>query len=227
MKKWLKLLLVLVFFALVSVSIYLILRACGITNIETLQTIVEKSGNFGILVFLIIEILLFTLLCFVPVMNTATIVLGIVLFGAKTAFFTSYIAGFVSASILFFIGDRFGEKLAAKLIGKEELERVQDLVDSKSKILLPLIFLIPGTPDEAVSLVAGMTKMKYWYFALICLLFHGLDDLIVCFLGSGLIDWASLRVFDWLIFINLVVIDIWLLFKIQNTIEKKKQRKDK
>ncbi len=225
MKKWLKLLLVLVFFALISVSIYFILRAFGITDIDTLRTIIERSGKFGVIVFLLIEILLFTLLCFVPVMNTATVVLGILLFGAKTAFITSYIAGFVSASILFFIGDKFGERLAAKLIGKQELENVQDLVDSKSKVLLPLIFLIPGTPDEAVSLVAGMTKMKYWYFAIICLLFHGLDDLIVCFLGSGLINWASLTVFDWLLFVNLVIIDIWLVYKIQKAIENKKDKK--
>lgn len=224
MKKWLKVVLVFVFFALVSVILYFVFRAVGITDIGTLRGIIESAGQFGIIVFFLLEVILFTLLCFVPVMNTATIVLGIVLFGAKTAFFISYFAGFVSASILFFIGDRFGERLVAKIIGKDELDRLQNMVDGKSKILLPFIFLIPGLPDEALSLVAGMTKMKYWYFALVCLLFHGLDDLIVCFFGSGLIDWTALSILDWIIFINLVVIDIYLLMKIQTYFENRKKK---
>ncbi len=219
MKKWLKLILVLALFASISIISYFVLRALGITNIETLRQFIEQFGKSGIIIFMLIETLLFTLLCFVPVMNTATVVMGIVLFGAKTTFFVSVIAGFLSASILFFIGDKFGEKFARKLIGADELDRLQNLVDSKSKILLPLAFLLPGMPDEAISLVAGMTKMKYRYFAIICLIFHSLDDLIVCFFGSNLINWGAMSVMDYIIFINIIIIDIYFIFKLQKYVE--------
>ncbi len=219
MKNWLKLLLVLLFFAIISVITYLIFRAFGVADISSLKQLIEDSNQYGFLTFLLIEILLFVLFCFVPVLNTALVALGCVLFGARISFFISWFASIVSSFVLFFLGDKFGEKLAIKLIGKEELEHAQDLVDSKSKLLLPIVFSIPIFPDDAICIVAGMTKMKFSFFIIITIIFRGIDNLIVCFFGSGIISWSELSILDWIILVNLVVIDIYLLFKFQKFFE--------
>lgn len=221
MKNWLKLILVFVIFALISVIIYFICRACGLTDMQKIQEIIEKSGKWGIIVFFIIELFATTLFCFVPILDTAMVILGCVLFGPKIGFVISFIVLFVSSSILFFLGDKFGEKLAVKLIGKEELEKAQNLVDNKSKLLLPIVFVIPCLPDDALCIAAGMTKMKYWYFAIMTLIFRGLDVLIVCFVGS--INWGVLTLTDWLIIANLAIVDIYLLFKLERWLENRKK----
>lgn len=227
MKNWLKLLLVLLFFAVISVGLYFLLRTFNITDISTLQEFILSTKQYGIIVFLLIEVLLFSLFCFVPVLNTALVVLGVVLFGGVKGFLISWLACFLSSSILFFIGDKFGEKLASKLIGKKELEKAQDLIDSKSKILLPVCFTIPVMPDDALCLVAGMTKMKYWYFSIMCIIFRGIDCALVCFLGSGIIDWSSLTVTEWIILINLIIVDVYLLLKFEKHFENRiKNRKN-
>lgn len=219
MNKWIKLTLILLFFAIVSVAIFLVLKIFNITDTSTLKNIIASTEQYGILVFILIQVFALVCFCFVPVLNATLIVMGIVLFGPKWAFISCLISKAISASILFLIGDKFGEKLASKLIGKDELKKMQDLVDVKSKILLPLSFVIPAFPDEAFCIVAGMTKMKYWYFITINILCHAIEIGLFCFFGSSLINWSSLSAFDWVVVINLLVVDIYLLSKLEKFIE--------
>lgn len=227
MNKWIKILLVVLLFAGISVGLYFILKACGIADINTLKQLILDSGKFGVLVYSLILILILVAFCFMPLLNTALIILGIALFEAKTAFIACVIANFFSTTILFFLGDKFGEKVASKLVGKEELEKAQKLIHTKSKILLPIFFLIPGLPDEALCLVAGMTKLKYWYITTVSVVYHAIEIGIFCFFGSGIIDWASLTIFDWMLAINLLIIDFYLLFKLEKFISKKENNKKK
>lgn len=221
MNKWLKITLLILFFALVSVSIFLILKACNIANIETLQSIIQNSKH-SVLIFILIQVFILVFFCFVPILNTALIILGIILFGAPTAFISCIVAVFFSSTILFFIGDKFGEFLAEKFVGKKELEDIQNTLDRKSKFFLPVLFMIPAIPDEALCLVAGMTKIKYWYFILVSLVYHAIEIGLLCFCGSGLIDWSSLSVIEWILFINVAIIDFYFLIKIEKYLEKKK-----
>lgn len=222
MKKWLRLLLVIVIFAVISIIVFFVCKAFNLTNLTTIRNFIESTGKWGLAVFILIELLVATIFCFVPVLDDALILLGVVLFGAKMGFFASWVVIFVSSSILFFVGDKFGERLAIKLVGKKELEQAQDLIDTKSKILLPIVFLIPCLPDDALCIVAGMTKMKYWYFAIVALIFRGIDTLIICFLG-GVVNWAAITVIEWVIIVNLVIIDVYLIYKLQKWIEHRKK----
>lgn len=77
MKSWLKLSLVILFFALISIGAFLILRAFGLTDIETIRNIITNS-KYAPLVFVLLELVLFVFFCFVPVMETGMIALGMV-----------------------------------------------------------------------------------------------------------------------------------------------------
>ena len=127
---------------------------------------------------------------------------------------------------MFLIGNTLGEKVAGKLVGKETLQKAQDLIDTKSKIFLPLMFLFPVFPDDALCMAAGMTKMRYWYFAIIVLIFRSIGIATICFLGSSIIKWAELSIIDWFVLINAVIIDIYAVFKISGKIEAKIKSKN-
>lgn len=220
MKKWLKIGLILLVLAGLSVGIYFTLQACGITDVETLREIIASCGAWGWIVFIALFTLSSTLLCFIPGTSATFIAVSIVLFGAWQGFIISTISVFLASSLMFLLGHTCGEKLATKLVGKESLEKAQNLLDMKSKMLLPLMFLFPIFPDDALCMVAGMTKMKYWYFAIIVVIFRTIGIASICFLGSGLIDWAALSIVDWFVLINVCVFDIILIFKYQHKIEK-------
>lgn len=220
MKKWIKVGLVLLALAGLSVGLYFILRACGVTDIETLREIILSCGAWSWIVFIVLFTLSSTLLCFIPGTSATFIGVSIVLFGALKGFIISTISVFLSSALMFCIGNFCGEKVAAKLVGKESLEKAQNLLDMKSKMLLPLMFLFPIFPDDALCLVAGMTKMRFWYFAIIVAIFRTIGIATICFLGSGLIKWAELSLIDWFVLINVCVFDIFLIFKYQHKIEK-------
>lgn len=221
MKKWLKILMVVLTFAAISAAVFLILKAFGIANVQTLKNLISSTGNYGVLVYTIILIVVLVALCFVPLLNTALAVLGIALFGSKIAFITNIIAVFFSTTILFFIGDKLGEKFASRLIGKQNLEETQNIIDHKSKFWLPIFFITPGIPDEAICLVAGMTKIKYWYLTLVSMVYHAIEIGIFCFIGSGIINWSTLSIIDWIIIANVLIIDIYFLIKLEKFLDKK------
>ena len=221
MKKWLKLFFVILFFAATSVAFYFIFKHFNITNINTLRKAIDKTGNFGVTVYVFISTLLLVCLCFVPLLNTSIIILGITMFGSKIAFIANIIIIFLSTTILFFIGDKLGEKLAGKIIGKKNLDDTQNLIHHKSKFWLPILFIIPAIPDEAICLVAGMTKIKYWYLTVVSILYHSIEIGLLCFVGSGLINWSALSIFDWIILINVAIVDFYLLIKFEKYLENK------
>ena len=41
--------------------------------------------------------------------------------------------------------------------------------------MLPILFIIPAIPDEAICLVSGMTKIKYWYLTLVSIIYHSIE----------------------------------------------------
>lgn len=219
MKKWIKVLLLVIALAAISVGIYFTLNSLGITDVDTLRNLISSCGAWGWIVFIALFALCSTLLCFVPGTSAAFIAVSVVLFGALKGFILSSISVFICSSLMFFIGNFFGERAAAKLVGKESLEKAQNLLDIKSKMLMPLMFLFPIFPDDALCLVAGMTKMKFWVFAIIVLVFRTIGIATICFLGSGLIDWAVLSIVDWFVLINVCVFDIVLIFKYQHKLE--------
>lgn len=220
MKKWLKICFVILSFAVVSIVIYFILKQFGLTNITNIRNLINKSGRWGILVYTLLTASMLIFLCFVPLLNTSLAVLGIALFGAKTAFITNMVAVFISTSILFLIGDKLGEKFASKLVGEKSLNETQDLIHTKSKLLLPILFIIPTIPDEAICLVSGMTKIKYWYLTIISLVYHAIEIGLFCFVGSGIINWSSLSIIDWIVLINVLLVDLYFLFKIEKNLNK-------
>lgn len=226
MNKWLKITLIILLFATISAVTFLILKVCNIADIQTLKNIIAKSGKYGFIVYTILLVLVLVAFCFIPLLNTAMAVLGIAIFGSKVAFITNIIAVFFSTTILFFIGDKLGEKFASKLIGKKNLEETQNLIDHKSKFWLPILFVTPGIPDEAICLVAGMTKMKYWYVTIVSVVYHVVEIGLFCFIGSGLINWSALSIFEWVLLANLVIVDVYLLTKFEKFLSNKTKQKN-
>jgi uncharacterized membrane protein YdjX (TVP38/TMEM64 family) len=82
-----------------------------------------------------------------------------------------------------------------------------------------MMFMFPIFPDDALCLVAGMTKMRYWYFAIIVLIFRSIGIVTIC-LGINFIDWATLTLIDYFVLINIIAIDLIAIFKYQHKIEK-------
>ena len=65
----------------------------------------------------------------------------------------------LGATLVFWISRRFGRALVEKIVKKESLEKFDFVIGKRASIILFLIFLIPGLPDDVVCYVAGLTDV--------------------------------------------------------------------
>jgi uncharacterized membrane protein YdjX (TVP38/TMEM64 family) len=85
--------------------------------------------------------------------------------------------------------------------------------------------MLPLFPDNAMCIVAGMSKMNYWHFILIAFIFREIVAATMVFLGSGTIDYSSLPFMGWFLIVNALVIGFICLVKIARKLENVIKRK--
>lgn len=205
----------------VSLGIYFILKQCGLASVNQIRDFVLQSGGWCYLVFFVFQVTLSTFICVIPFEDELLTGAAIVLFGPIKGFFVASFNMFTTSCIQYFIGRYFFKGLIAKIIGGEKVEKYQNTFKVKGMVLLPAMYLIPFFPHDSLCILSGLAKIKFWYFSIITFIMRSMEIASLCFLGSGLINFESFEVIDWIVVINLVIIDAYLLIKLQKHIEHK------
>lgn len=165
-----KLATVTVFCAIVILSGYMAMYKSGfIKRFDSSEEIAAYiSGNpYGIALFILISFLQVT---FIPIPSTITTVTGTLVFGTRAGMIYSLI-GQISGSIFaFFLGRKFGSKLAKWIAGEEMFEKYNKFVKGRDKVILGYMMLFPFFPDDLICLFFGLTNMSYLGFFLLVLL---------------------------------------------------------
>lgn len=92
-------------------------------------------------------------------------------FGAVWGTVICIVASTIGSMIVFFLVKKFGVKLVEVFFPIEKLNNLKFLKDSKKRDLLFLIiFMIPGTPKDLLSYVAGLTDISFTSWLIICTL---------------------------------------------------------
>lgn len=208
-----------------SYLVYYLLKKYNITSISTLRKFISKFGGWAWFVFLLAQIVLSVPIFVVPFEDELWVTLSIILFGAKIGFVLSAIAMIAVSSILYLCGNKFGVKLANKVIGADEVDHVSKKFNNKSKLSLPFLYLIPLFPHDVLCVIAGISKLNFVYFFVVTLLMRSLEIVAICFMGGTLIPWSTLSIFEWLVLGNLLIVDIYLLSKLQKYMENKLEKR--
>ena len=158
-----KLKIALVVFLIVALSAYIFwdIIATGpltsfLTNREELIKRVNETGFFAPLAYIFLQILQTVL---APIPGGVISPLGGFLFGWWGVLWTS-IGATLGAWIVFYISKRFGRSLVEKIIKKEALEKFDFVLGDRAGIIIFLLFLIPGLPDDTICYVGGLTKLS-------------------------------------------------------------------
>ena len=219
-----------------SLIAFFVLRHFGLTDVKKLRLWISSCGTWGWLVFIILQTVLTILLCFVPTFSADFVMLGNLLFNDGTQWGmwkTSLIclaSIMLSSTCMFLIGRYGGDKLVIKLVGKEDLEKAQKLISTKADVYLPLMYMFPIFPDDALACCAGMTKMKLWYHTLIATIFRGIGVVTICFLGSDFFHYETFTLSEWFEFLSAcafwLVACFYFAYKLDAKIENRKRKED-
>lgn len=89
-------------------------------------------------------------------------------FGAWAGMALCLAGAFIGQLIIFFFVRRYGVRLVEAFVSREKMQSVRFLNDSrKLELLTFVLFLIPGTPKDVLSYVAGLLPINMWHFLLL------------------------------------------------------------
>ncbi len=89
-------------------------------------------------------------------------------FGAWRGFLYSVIGILLGSATAFGVGKAVGRPAARRLLGEKALGRLERAADSKrGRMVLFLLFLLPGAPKDAMSYGAGVTGLRFTEFVVI------------------------------------------------------------
>ena len=153
-----------------------------ITSFEDLKQLILGFGGWGILTYIIINLLQ----CIViPVPTTLTVLVGTVIYGPAIAFFYATIGVVLGSSIAFLIGRYCSKPVIYWVFGKDKVEKYENLLNKRAELILFLTLTLPFFPDDLICMMAGVSNIKYIKFLLISIIARGVGLATISFFGSG------------------------------------------
>lgn len=125
-------------------------------NRDELAAYVRSYGLLAPLAYLLLQI---AQTVFAPIPGNIVGGVGGFIFGWWGVLWT-LIGSLIGFWIVFAISRKFGRPLVEKIIKKENLEKFDFIIGKRAPLILFVVFLIPGLPDDIVAYIAGLTEVK-------------------------------------------------------------------
>lgn len=225
MPRWLKWLITALIFVGLTVSLYFV--GFNESSKTWIQTAVTNAGWFGYILYVLIQIVLTTIFCFVPATTFTFGIISTQIFSnIYLALALSVIGCWLSSIVMFLVGRYGGVKVVDWLVGKEDRIKAQNLISDRATVLVPVMLACPFFPDDAICMVSGMTKMNIWYFLGMSLITRSIgvavtvltfgNDVVVNYIKNSLGNNYVL----WFMAVNLILFDVYVIWKLSGKIEK-------
>lgn len=216
LKKYLKILVVLLVVAAISVGIYFVLRHFGFTDADKLKGWIKSTGGWAVIVYILLRVSFTIFLSFVPACSMIFDLLSVATFDyyPPIVIFLICFASVVITSVIMDLIGRFGgNKAIIKILGKEDYEEAKDLIQEKGMVYVPVMYLLPIFPDDAICMVSGATKMNFWVHLAEIILCRGIGCATIVFglqiIPQDLVN--NLKTFNWVYIGNNIIEYIRLL----------------
>lgn len=142
-----------------------------------LKELVSSSRFLGPLAFVLIQVIQVVIPVIPGGISTAA---GVMIFGPVAGFFYNYIGICLGSLILFSLGRQFGKPLILRLINEKTYDRYAHWLENQGRFekFFALAIFFPIAPDDALCLMASLTKISLKRFSLIILLGKPLSILL-------------------------------------------------
>ena len=184
LKKYLKILIVLLVVAGISVGLYFLLRSLGYTDVDKLKAFLQKTGAWAIIVYIALRVVMTIFLSFMPACSMMFDLLSLATFSylpPPLIFLICFASVVITSVVMDLIGRFGGNKAIVKILGQEDYDEAKGLVQEKGMVYVPVMYLLPIVPDDAICMVSGATKMNFWVHLLEIILCRGIGCATIIF----------------------------------------------
>lgn len=147
---------------------------------------IKSYGDFSSVAFILLQIVQ-VIIFFIP--GEVIQVAGGFIFGAFWGFVLSMIGIVLGSLLTFLIARTVGERILRKIIPDRHFVKLEALINKpRNKLILFILYLIPGVPKDILGYVSGITPIGTKEFILISSSARIPGILASVFLGSKLYD---------------------------------------
>ena len=140
-----------------------------VTSFDKLQIMIKKSGIWGPMIFILIQIIQVV----IPIIpGGISCAYGVLLFGPANGFIYNYVGIVIGSMFAFIIARQLGKPFIQKIMPGRIYQKYISWLDKGKWFdrLFALGIFLPGAPDDFLCMLAGITKMKLKKFILILIL---------------------------------------------------------
>ena len=184
---------------------------------------VYQGSPLGTIAIVLILSILTILLCFIPGLSMAFILLINSLYvNPWAAFGIAFARVMVTSTMLYTLGRFGGYNFCKKLLGEADSEKALGLLRDNGTIYFPLMMMFPIFPDDALTMVAGTIKMKLAWFIPSIIIGRGVGTATIIFGIEYLLpDKGSDSYFyDWFILVTVAAFALVCVFYLANKLNK-------
>lgn len=216
---------VLLILAIVVLIAFIVISEVGHLNdyesdeekINGLVKIISDTGAWGMVVYVLIQILQVVIL---PLPAVVCYVPGSIIWGAPMATLLASIGVIIGSVIAYFIGRIWGKKAVIWIAGKETTEKYSAYFGKRGKGIFVIMQILPFFPDDILCMVAGLTSMNFVFFIIVMCTVRPAIISVYCFLGSGdIIPFSGWGIYVWVAIFAVCVAFAVLSFKYQDKFE--------
>lgn len=139
-------------------------------------------GKWGPVVFIVLQALQVVI---TPISHYSVGYMGGFLYGPILGGLYNYVGRLIGHVSAFFISRKLGSPLIRKFVPQKTVDKYNSLVSDKALVLF-LIYFLPLFPDDEISYLVGLSRMRFRWFLIANLFGHVGGSLSLAYLGSGL-----------------------------------------
>lgn len=159
---------------------------------------ISVVGIFGPLLFILIQALQVVI---TPISHYTIGAIGGFLYGPWIGGLLNWVGRVIGHLTAFFLARTIGRPIVSRFVAPETIEKYDRYTSDKSLVLF-LFYFLPLFPDDEMSYLAGLSKMKFRMFLLANVFGHVGGSLGLAYLGSGIDTRDPLF---WVLFITTLV----------------------
>ena len=134
---------------------------------ESLQGTVESSGQWGIAIFFLIEVVYVTL---TPLFNTFILIASGYIFGGHIGFIINFLATSLGLFLIVLLVKKYGRPLLQKVVSHNFYNRFDKITQKVGPITLLIVYILPFTPDDELTYIVAAGPIGFKRFILPILL---------------------------------------------------------
>lgn len=146
------------------------------------RRLIVDAGPWGPAVFIAMQVVQVLV---APIPGQVTGVLGGYLFGTWWGVTYTMVGAAIGFTLIFVLSRRLGRPFVERVAGNK-LERFDHLAETRGVLVLFLIYLLPAFPDDVISFIAGLSRIRIRTMVLVSLAGRLPGYLALSATGNGL-----------------------------------------